>query len=167
MTTTETMTTTAATTATTTAFQIRRGVPADIEHLVEFNLAMALETEAKALAPRVLRAGVARVLAEPVRGFYLVAECGSDVAGCLMITYEWSDWRNGDWWWLQSVYVAPSFRRRGCYSALHAEVERAARATAGVVGLRLYVERENRHAQATYAARGLAETHYAMWEREY
>jgi GNAT superfamily N-acetyltransferase len=147
--------------------QVRRAVPADIGHLVEFNLAMARETEAKALVPAALRAGVARVLAEPVRGFYLVAECDGAVAGCLMITYEWSDWRNGDWWWLQSVYVAPAFRRRGCYSALHAEVERAARATAGVVGLRLYVERENHHAQATYAALGLHEAGYAMWEREF
>jgi GNAT superfamily N-acetyltransferase len=148
-----------------TTIQIRRAVPGDIEHLVEFNAAMALETEAKVLAPQVLGAGVARVLAEAARGFYLVAECDGDVAGCLMITYEWSDWRNGDWWWLQSVYVAPAFRRHGVFRALHAEVERAARATIGVVGLRLYVERENHRAHATYAALGMHEAEYAMWER--
>jgi GNAT superfamily N-acetyltransferase len=149
------------------SINIRRATERDIARLVEFNAAMALETEHKALAEDVLRAGVARVLAEGARGFYLVAECDGAVAGCLMITYEWSDWRNGDWWWLQSVYIAPAFRRRGLFRALHAEVERAARATEGVVGLRLYVERENRRAQTTYAALGMREADYAMWEHEF
>ena len=149
----------------TTTIYIRKAGPDDVAHLVAFNAAMALETEAKVLPADTLRAGVARVLAEPQRGFYLVAECAGAVAGCLMITYEWSDWRNGDWWWLQSVYVASEFRRHGVFRALHAEVERSARATAGVVGLRLYVERENHRAHATYAALGLREADYDMWER--
>ena len=148
-----------------TKIHIRRAAPEDIERLVEFNAQMALETEGKALSLPVLQAGVARVLEEPARGFYLVAECDGLVAGCLMITFEWSDWRNGDWWWLQSVYIAPPFRRHGVFRTLHAEIESAARATAGVVGLRLYVERENHRAQATYAALGLREAEYAMWER--
>src|SRR5689334_12624742 len=100
--------------------------------LVEFNAAMALETEDKVLDPAQLDAGVAAVLAEPKRGFYLVADCDGAVAGCLMITFEWSDWRNGDWWWLQSVYIAPPYRRRGVFRALYAEVERLAAATAHV-----------------------------------
>jgi len=147
--------------------RIRRGTPADIDNLVEFNLAMARETEAKTLAPEILRPGIARVLAEPVRGFYLVAECAGAVAGCLMITYEWSDWRNGDWWWLQSVYVLPACRRHGVFRALFTEVERMSRTTADVVGLRLYVERDNDRARETYAALGLVETHYRLLEREY
>lgn len=150
-----------------TAIHIRRATPGDAEHLVGFNVAMALETEGKTLAPAVLRAGVARVLDEAARGFYLVAECDGAIAGCLMITYEWSDWRDGDWWWFQSVYVLPAFRRYGVFRALFAEVERMAQAAPNVVGLRLYVERENRRAQDTYAALGLAETHYRLWEREF
>jgi GNAT superfamily N-acetyltransferase len=146
---------------------IRAARSGDIDALVEFNAAMARETENKTLDPVVLRSGVAAVLADPARGFYLVAECDGAVAGCLMITHEWSDWRNGDWWWIQSVYVRDKFRRRGVYRALHAEAERLARATSGVIGLRLYVERDNARAQQTYASLGLAATHYAMWEHEF
>jgi len=146
---------------------VRRANSDDVERLVEFNRAMALETEDKILDRAVLHPGVTRVLAEPHRGFYLVAECDGGVCGCLMITFEWSDWRNGDWWWLQSVYIEPAFRRRGVFRALHAQVENAARATSGVVGLRLYVERENQRAQQTYASLGMHEAAYSMWETEY
>ncbi|TLY52431.1 MAG: GNAT family N-acetyltransferase, partial [Gammaproteobacteria bacterium] len=125
---------------------IRPAQPSDIDALVAFNAAMARETEDKALDPAVLHAGIAAVLADPARGFYLVAECAGAIAGCLMITHEWSVWRNGDWWWIQSVYVDPACRRRGVYRALHAETERRARATPEVIGLRLYVERDNAHA---------------------
>jgi GNAT superfamily N-acetyltransferase len=149
----------------TTATSIRAARTADRDVLVEFNAAMALETEDKVLDPAVLSAGVATVLAEPRRGFYLVAECDGAIAGCLMITFEWSDWRNGDWWWLQSVYIAPQFRRRGVFRALYAEVERAAVAAPHVVGVRLYVERENAHAQQTYAALGMHEAQYRMFEK--
>jgi GNAT superfamily N-acetyltransferase len=151
----------------TEAFQIRRAADGDIDVLVQFNLAMARETEAKALDAEILRAGVAAMLAEPARGFYLVAADARGVIGCLMITYEWSDWRNGDWWWLQSVYVPEPERRRGVFRALHAAVEGQARATAGVVGLRLYVEHDNARAQATYASLGMYAAHYRMWERAF
>ena len=142
---------------------VRPAQPRDLDALVAFNAAMARETEDKALDPAVLRAGIAAVLADPARGFYLVAECDGAVAGCLMITHEWSDWRNGDWWWIQSVYVHEAFRRRGVYRALHAETERRARATPEVIGLRLYVERENAHAQRTYAALGMTPTSYEIY----
>jgi len=148
-----------------TAIHVRAAQAPDRAILVAFNAAMALETEAKILDPAVLSAGVGAVLAEPKRGFYLVAECDGAVAGCLMITFEWSDWRNGDWWLLQSVYIAPAFRRRGVFRALYAEVERLAAAAPRVVGVRLYVERDNRQAQHTYASLGLHETHYRMYER--
>ena len=151
----------------TTALRVREASMADINILVEFNAAMALETERKTLDPRILSAGVAAVLAEPRRGFYLVAEAERDVVGCLMITYEWSDWRNGDWWWFQSVYVRPEDRRRGVFRLLYAEVERRARATPRVIGLRLYVERDNASAQRTYASLGMSETHYRLFECEF
>ena len=145
--------------------RIRTARADDLETLVEFNAAMARETEDKTLDPAMLRAGVARVLAEPARGFYLVAECGGTAAGCLMVTFEWSDWRNGDWWWLQSVYVMPGHRRHGVFRALYAEVERRAAAHANVVGIRLYVERENARAQRTYHALGMREDHYRMYAK--
>ena len=143
--------------------RIRAARTDDCENLAAFNAAMAVETENKTLDPAVLRAGVARVLAEPARGFYLVAEIGGRIVGCLMVTFEWSDWRNGDWWWLQSVYVAPEHRRHGVFRALYAEVERRAAERADVVGIRLYVERDNVRAQHTYAALGMREEHYRLY----
>jgi ribosomal protein S18 acetylase RimI-like enzyme len=143
---------------------VRSATAADIDVIVQFNTAMAVETEAKTLDPKVLSAGVAAVLAEPRRGFYLIAECAGAVAGCLMITYEWSDWRNGDWWWLQSVYVRPEHRRGGVFRALYAEVERRA-ARDDAFGVRLYVEQDNRHAQETYIALGMHEEQYRMYAK--
>jgi GNAT superfamily N-acetyltransferase len=147
------------------AIHVRAAQAADLECLAAFNAAMAIETENKTLEPQTLRAGVARVLAEPTRGFYLVAEVDGVVAGCLMVTFEWSDWRNGDWWWLQSVFVALEYRRHGVFRALYAEVERRAAGHADVVGIRLYVERENVRAQHTYAALGMREDHYRMYAK--
>lgn len=146
-------------------YGIRLASAADIDVLVQFNAAMARETEAKTLDAQTLRAGVAAVLAESQRGFYLLAEQAGTVAGCLMITYEWSDWRNGDWWWLQSVYVRPEHRRSGVFRALYAHVENLATARADVVGVRLYVERENHRAQQTYVALGMHEEAYRMYAK--
>ena len=136
----------------------------DLQHLVRWNAAMAWETEHKRLDPAVLARGMAAVLDEPRRGFYLVAEDDGVPVGCLMVTHEWSDWRAGDFWWIQSVYVTEAARRRGVFRALHADVERRARA-AGAVGLRLYVETENTRAQATYEGLGMARCHYFMYEQ--
>ena len=144
---------------------IRAAQAADIETLVGFNAAMALETEAKVLDHAVVLAGVRAVFAEPRRGFYLVAEVGGAVAGCVLITYEWSDWRNGDWWWLQSVYVVNNYRRHGVFRALYAEVERRVAQREDVVGVRLYVERDNARAQRTYTALGFDEDTYRMYTK--
>ena len=152
-------------TAPTTSPTVRSATAADIDVIVQFNAAMASETEAKTLDPAALRAGVAAVFAEARRGFYLIAENAGEVAGCLMITYEWSDWRNGDWWWLQSVYVRPEHRRAGVFRALYAEVERRATARADVVGVRLYVERDNTHAQQTYQNLAMREDAYRMYSK--
>ncbi|MEO5561259.1 MAG: GNAT family N-acetyltransferase [Dokdonella sp.] len=144
---------------------IRDATKADLAFLVDSNAAMALETEGKNLDRAVLERGVSAVFERPGRGFYLIAEHESRSVGCLLITYEWSDWRNGDWWWLQSVYVTADARRGGVFRALHAEVDRRARAASNVVGLRLYVESENRRAQQTYVALGMHEAHYVLFER--
>ena len=144
--------------------RIRAAASSDLEALVDFNAAMAEETEALTLDRARLRRGVAALLAEPARGRYRVAELDGEVVGALLLTYEWSDWRCGDWWWIQSVYVRPEARRRGVFRALYRSVEDEARADPGVCGLRLYVERDNVTAQNTYASLGMAETHYRMYE---
>lgn len=143
---------------------IRRAVPADAAALVGFNQAMALETEGKELPDAVIVPGVAGLLARPEYGFYLVAEADGVVVGSLMVTYEWSDWRNGLIWWLQSVYVVEAWRRRGVYRALYAAVKAQAAATDGVRGFRLYVEKDNATAQRTYRALGMTETYYRLFE---
>ena len=142
---------------------IRTASPADVADLAAWNAAMAWETEHKRLDPERLRRGVGAVLEQPQRGFYLVAEMDGTAVGGLLVTYEWSDWRCGDFWWIQSVYVVPAARRGGVFRALHAAVaERAA--AAGAVGLRLYVETENARAQATYEGLGMQRCHYFMYE---
>lgn len=142
----------------------RLAVAADAATLAGFNRAMALETEAKCLPMETLLPGVQAVLRDPRHGFYVVAESESGIAGSLLVTYEWSDWRNGRMWWIQSVYVRPDFRRRGVYRTLHEFVRDRARAAGDVVGIRLYVERENAAAQRTYAALGMTETPYRVYE---
>lgn len=146
---------------------VRGAVRADVPALLEFNLAMALETEAKALDPAVLERGVSAVFDDARRGFYLVAIDGDAVVGGLMVTYEWSDWRSGDWWWIQSVFVRETHRRMGAYKALHAEVERRARAAPNAVGIRLYVENENLNAQHTYRAMGMSRSPYQLFQQPF
>ena len=146
---------------------IRRATPADAGFIVESNVAMALETEGLALDETVVRPGVAAVLADASLGFYIVAEIGGSPAGQLMVTFEWSDWRNGLFWWIQSVYVRPEYRRRGVYRALHSHVADAARRAGGVCGLRLYVEQENTTAQQVYESLDMYRTRYQMYEVEF
>ena len=125
---------------------------------------MALETESRVLDAEHLLPGVAAVLRNPLHGFFVVAAAGRDIAGALLVTFEWSDWRNGRFWWIQSVYVPPEYRRRGVYRRLHDFVRERARAEGDVVGLRLYVERDNVNAHRTYEALGMGETPYRMYE---
>jgi ribosomal protein S18 acetylase RimI-like enzyme len=150
----------------TDSFSLRRAQIADASVIAEFNQAMALETENKTLNPVVVQAGVLAVLNEPRRGFYLVAERAGELIGGLMITFEWSDWRNADFWWIQSVYVRPEARRQGVYAALYRDIERQARA-AGACGLRLYVENDNLSAISTYSRLGMADAHYRVMERNF
>jgi ribosomal protein S18 acetylase RimI-like enzyme len=144
--------------------RIRLATPADAAVLIEFNSAMALETERKELLSEVIGAGVRSLLANPASGFYVVAEENSLVVAALMITKEWSDWRNGSFWWIQSVYVRPEWRRKGVYTRLYRHVQELAAKDPAVCGFRLYVERENGRAQATYRKLGMKETRYLVFE---
>jgi GNAT superfamily N-acetyltransferase len=145
--------------------RVRDATPADRDVLVEFARAMARETEEKELDLTALRPGMAALLADPARGRVFVVEAGGEVVATLTITLEWSDWRNGWFWWIQSVYVRPDHRRTGLYRRMHEHVRALAARDPEVYGLRLYVERENRNARATYVSLGMEETAYRLYEQ--
>lgn len=151
----------------TPSFLIRDGLTADLFVIAAYNAAMALETENLQLDSDRLLAGVRAVLDDPAKGLYLVAEQDGEVVGQLMITYEWSDWRNGVFWWVQSVYVSPGARGRGVYRGLYSELLRRARERGDVCGVRLYVEGHNEAAKRTYAKLGMSATVYEMWEEDF
>lgn len=146
---------------------IRDGAIADAPTLAAFNAAMALETESLQLDLDRLLAGVRAVFDDPAKGFYLVAEQEGEVVGQLMVTYEWSDWRNGVFWWVQSVYVVPVARGRGVYRGLYQEMLSRARERGDVCGVRLYVEGGNETAKRIYAKLGMSATVYEMWEEDF
>lgn len=143
---------------------IRPALAQDADELAQFNINMARETEGIELRPEVIGAGVRAMIENPQRGFYLVVELDNGIQASLMVTNEWSDWRNGNFWWIQSVYVRPEYRRQGLYRELYARVKELAEQEPGVCGFRLYVERDNRAAQETYQALGMQETEYRIYE---
>jgi ribosomal protein S18 acetylase RimI-like enzyme len=145
--------------------QIRLAGIDDIDTLVNFNQRMAMETENKVLNNVILKKGVSRLIKNRNKGFYLVAEQDGMVLGSLMVTTEWSDWQNGDYWWIQSVYVDPAFRRKGIYAKLYTKVKALAAEEENVCSFRLYVEKENIIAQQTYKTLGMSESHYLMFEQ--
>ena len=144
------------------ALHIRVGTPADEDVAVASNAAMASETEGKTLHEPTLRAGVRAALADSAKGFYLMAERNGEAVGQLMVTTEWSDWRNGWYWWIQSVYVTPGARRAGVFRALFGHLKVKAMADPTVIGLRLYVEHDNERAKAVYAAMGMTGEPYHL-----
>ena len=146
---------------------VRIAKPGDLEVLVEFNSAMAIETEGRKLDIGTLQAGVAAVLEDGLKGFYLLAECQGNPVGQLLVTSEWSDWRNAYFWWIQSVFVKPEYRRRGVYRALDRQVRIKAEEQGDVCGVRLYVDRQNHGAQQVYANLGMSPSHYDMYEVEF
>lgn len=149
---------------------IRAATSADIDAIVAFQRAMAQETEGKDLDPTLVTRGVSAVLEAADgrdRGWYLVAESGGAVVASLLVTYEWSDWRAGWFWWIQSVFVVEAARGRGIYRALYEEVLRRARSRDDVAGVRLYVETENVHAQAVYERLGMRRAHYHLYEVDF
>lgn len=143
---------------------VRAAQPDDCDVIVEFNRRLAAESENHRLDAAVVTAGVRAVLCDPQKGRYYVACADGQVVGQIMLTREWSDWRNGDIWWLQSVYVAPDFRRQGVFRQLYDHVRQEAAAATDVVGLRLYVERENHRAQETYQRLGMQPTGYFVMQ---
>ena len=146
---------------------IRTATVADAETITAHNLALALEAEQRRLDPETVRTGVRRVLGDPARGVYYVAQLDGKVVGQLLITCEWSDWRDGWLWWIQSVYVAPDVRRQGVYRALHQHVEAQARKQADVRGLRLYVDTANTRAQRVYESLGMRRARYHIYELDW
>lgn len=156
--------------------RVREAHLRDAELLAQWAIAMAWETENKRLDPATVLAGVEAGLTDPAKARYFIAmreiavagrETIGEAVGTLMLTREWSDWRCGDWWWIQSVYVLETHRRQGVFAALYRHVEQLARDSERVVGLRLYVERDNERAQRTYATLGMADAGYRMFEREF
>lgn len=143
---------------------IRKAVIEDAETIIRFNRNMAKETEHKDLDYNIISNGVKNLFAHPEYGFYIVAEIDNKIAGCLMITYEWSDWRDGLFWWIQSVYVPVEHRRKGVYKSMYEWIKKFAGKTPGVCGYRLYVEQDNVMAQKTYEKLGMELTVYKMYE---
>jgi GNAT superfamily N-acetyltransferase len=142
----------------------RGATPHDAGTIVDFQQAMARETEEVALDRDVVTRGVQAVFDDPSRGRYFVAESGGRVVASLLITYEWSDWRNGVVWWIQSVYVRPELRKQGIYAGLYAHVREIASADRSVKGIRLYVDRRNAPAQEVYRRLGMNGEHYIVFE---
>lgn len=142
----------------------REAVPADVPAIVAFQLAMARETEELTLDLETCTAGVNAVFADAQRGHYFVAELDGSVVASLLITHEWSDWRNGDVWWIQSVYVTPKARGKGVYAGLYEHIKQLVQAEARVRGLRLYVDKRNTRAQTVYARLGMNGEHYQVFE---
>jgi len=156
--------------------RVRLATSADSDAFVRFNRAMAMETENKKLDEAVVAPGVRAVFEDSTRGFYVVAQNtrssidesanddADDIVAALMVTFEWSDWRNATFWWIQSVYVRPDFRRRGLYRRLYNFVREHARSAGNVCGFRLYVEKSNRAAQQVYESLGMLGSDYLMYE---
>ncbi len=149
------------------AIRVRAAYPRDIATLVEFNRALARETEERELDPERVLAGVSAVLADASRGGYSLAVRGETALGGLLLTREWSDWRNGVFWWIQSVYVVPVARRQGVFRRLYEHVLERARSTRDVCGVRLYVDADNQAAQRVYRALGMKEARYRMFELDF
>ena len=146
---------------------VRPAEHADLDTIVDFNQRMAAETEGKSLAPATIRQGVESVLLDPAKGSYFLAVDGGVAVGQMMLTWEWSDWRNGNFWWIQSVYVHPDRRGEKVFSTLYRHVERLGRQDSACCGLRLYVERDNDHARNVYNKLGMILSRYTMMETEF
>jgi len=144
---------------------VRPATIADAAVVCDFNCKLALESEGKKLDAALLTPGVRKALGDGAKGRYFLAEDGGPIVGQLGVTYEWSDWRNGWFWWIQSVYVRPEARRRGVFRALFQHMQQAAKDDPEVIGIRLYVERDNHAARGTYQALGLEWTTYQVMER--
>ena len=143
---------------------VRHATKEDLSTIADFNVAMALETENKVLDVATVFQGAGNLFSHPELGFYIVAESEGELAACLMVTFEWSDWRNGLFWWIQSVYVALPHRCKGLYRKTYTHIKELAKEKRDVLGVRLYVDKQNVHAQTTYQTLGMRETDYLLFE---
>jgi ribosomal protein S18 acetylase RimI-like enzyme len=143
--------------------EVRKAVQEDFSAISEFQIKMAWETEHLALSPDTVMNGVKAVFDKPARGQYWIAINNNKAIASLLITYEWSDWRNTDIWWIQSVYVIPEFRRKGVFRKMYSHIKAEAEKQ-NIAGLRLYVETNNVAAQKTYEAIGMKSEHYRLYE---
>ena len=139
----------------------------DINSLVDFNIKMAKETENKILNKKIVTKGVSEVLNDTTLGYYVIAKNKNTILGSLMITYEWSDWRNGMFWWIQSVYVEKEYRQQGVYKQMYSYIKDKALKDNSCTGIRLYVEQENKIAQSVYKKLEMKETHYKLFEIDF
>lgn len=146
--------------------QIRKAKIEDLEAIVRFNYNLAKETEDKELHLLTLTKGVQAILSDESKGHYYVYIINEKVVGQIMYTYEWSDWRNGMYLWVQSVYVDSEYRRKGIFKELYNHVKKICDDHEGTTGIRLYVEKENLNAKATYKSLGMYECNYHMYEYE-
>ena len=145
-------------------FTVRDATPQDLEFIIHANATLAKESEGIELDLELLRPGVIAVLGDRSLGRYFIAQQDGRAVGQMMLTYEWSDWRNGVFWWIQSVFVEPACRGRGVFSLLFRHVAQLARESSGVCGLRLYVDRSNTSAQQIYGHLGLHASNYGVME---
>jgi GNAT superfamily N-acetyltransferase len=150
-----------------TEITIHEAIPSDWRIIADNNIAMAAESESKTLPREVVEAGVRAALADSDKGRYFLAQVDGRTVGQLLVTREWSDWRNGWFWWIQSVYVVPEHRRRGVYRQLHEHVRGLAHEAKDICGIRLYVERNNHRAIETYHAMGMTDAGYALFEEDW
>lgn len=145
---------------------IRKAEIKDLDRIVEFNYNLAFETEDKALDKNILTKGVKALLEDKSKGVYHVCEVNGEVVGQIMYTYEWSDWRNGLFIWVQSVYVDKEYRGQGVFKRLYNHIKEMCDKDENICGIRLYVEFENQNAQKTYESLGMEKCNYYMYEYE-
>jgi len=147
--------------------KVSKAQQSDIKEIIQFNINMAMETENKKLNKETVTKGVQEVFNTPSLGYYIIVKDSSGILGCLMITYEWSDWRNGLFWWIQSVYVKKEYRRKGVYKKMYKFIHERAIADKKCTGIRLYVENNNSIAQKVYNNLGMTETYYKLFEVDF
>jgi ribosomal protein S18 acetylase RimI-like enzyme len=144
--------------------KIRKATRADIPTLIDFQQKLAIETEGVVLNPAIVQQGMTAMFDDPSKGFYNVAVSENEIAGCHMVTFEWSDWRNGWAYWLQSVYVREDYRKYGVFRKMYESLKITVENDLGIVGLRLYVDKSNQRAQKVYQAMGMNGDHYTVFE---
>ena len=143
---------------------VRKGKQSDNQTIIDFQVKMAKETEQINLDLDIVRKGVKAIFNSPAKGIYFVAESGNKIIASLLITFEWSDWRNGNVYWIHSVYVLPEFRKKGVFKTMYLHMKNIAQKDKNIRGLRLYVDKTNTNARKVYETMGMDGNHYLLYE---